>query len=301
MCRRKLSVVIPAYNEDGTIAATVEDLRSALVEEGIPFEIIVVNDNSTDSTAAVVEAIAVCEPRVRMLHRRPPGGFGRAIRTGLDAVSGDFVVIYMADYSDHPADVIAYYRKLEEGYDCVFGSRFIKGSHVENYPWMKLVVNRIVNKMIQWLFWCRFNDLTNAFKAYRAEVIRAAGPFRASHFNITIEMSLSALIRKYHIVQIPISWSGRTAGVSKLKMVEMGRRYLSTLAKVMAERFLIGDDVLAERLALHAQEADETASLEDRVRALEDWQDASLRRERTQASEDCNADLKTNLLLTKPR
>jgi len=270
----KLSVVIPACNEEGTIAPTLEDLQKALVQEEIPFEIIVVNDNSTDRTASVVESIVERDARVRMLTRRPPGGFGRAIRTGLDAVSGDFVVIYMADYSDHPKDVVAYYRKLEEGYDCVFGSRFVKGSHVENYPWLKLVVNRIVNKMIEWLFWCRFNDLTNAFKAYRAEVIRASGPFRASHFNITIEMSLSALIRKYHIVQIPISWSGRTAGVSKLKMVEMGRRYLSTLAKVMAERFLIGDDVLAERLALRDQESRQALSLEERVQSLERWRDA---------------------------
>jgi len=267
--------VIPAFNEEETLRATVEDLQEALVPEGIPYEIIVVNDNSTDRTGSVVEAIAERDSQVRLVNRRPPGGFGRAIRSGLEAVSGDFVVIYMADYSDHPKDVVAYYRKLEEGYDCVFGSRFVKGSHVENYPWVKLVVNRIVNKMIEWLFWCRFNDLTNAFKAYRAEVIRACGPFRASHFNITIEMSLSALIRKYHIVQIPISWSGRTAGVSKLKMVEMGRRYLSTLAKVMAERFLIGDDVLAERLAMKAQETQQAASLEERVRALENWREAS--------------------------
>jgi dolichol-phosphate mannosyltransferase len=276
----RLSVVIPAYNEEGTIAATVDDLQKALALAKIPYEIIVVNDNSTDGTDVILESIAQRDPRIRMLDRRPPGGFGRAIRTGLDAVSGDFVVVYMADYSDHPKDVLAYYRKLEEGYDCVFGSRFVKGSHVENYPWLKLLVNRIVNKVIQWLFWCRFNDLTNAFKAYRADVIREAGPFRASHFNITIEMSLSALIRKYHIVQIPISWSGRTSGVSKLRMVEMGRRYLSTLAKVMAERFLIGDDVLAERLALRAQEAQQAISLEQRVRALEKWRDASLEQPR---------------------
>jgi dolichol-phosphate mannosyltransferase len=276
----KLSVVIPAYNEEGTIASTVEDLLNALTGEEIPFEIVVVNDNSTDRTAFILEAIARRDPRVRQLNRRPPGGFGRAIRAGLDAVAGDFVVIYMADYSDHPEDVIAYYRKLEEGYDCVFGSRFIKGSRVENYPWLKLVLNRIVNKGLQWLFWCRFNDLTNAFKAYRVETIRESGPFRSSHFNITIEMSLGVLIRKYYIVQIPISWSGRTSGVSKLKLVEMGRRYFSTVAKAMAERFLIGDDVLAERLAVRAEEAQRTIDLHERVQALEEWRDASLGQER---------------------
>jgi dolichol-phosphate mannosyltransferase len=271
----RLSIVIPAYNEEGTIAATVEDLQKTLVREEIPFEIIVVNDNSTDRTASILASIIERDPRVRMLDRKPPGGFGRAIRTGLDAVTGDFVVIYMADYSDHPTDVLAYYRKLEEGYDCVFGSRFVKGSHVENYPRLKLLLNRVVNKGLEWLFWCPFNDLTNAFKAYRVEAIRESGPFRSSHFNITIEISLGVLIRKYHIVQIPISWSGRTSGVSKLRLAEMGRRYLSTVAKAMAERFLIGDDVLAERLALRAEEAQRAIALDERVQALERWRDAS--------------------------
>ena len=102
----------------------------------------------------------------------------------------------MADASDDPDDVVVYYRKILEGYDCVFGSRFIQAARSTNYPLVKLFVNRIVNKLLQWLFWTRFNDLTNAFKAYRTAVIRDCGPYRASHFNITIEMSLSALIRK---------------------------------------------------------------------------------------------------------
>jgi len=282
----RLSTVIPAYNEEGTIGATVEDLRKALIREGIPFEIIVANDNSTDRTRSIVEAIAHEDPRVRLINRRPPGGFGRAIRSGLEAVTGDFVVLYMADYSDHPKDVIAYYRKLGEGYDCVFGSRFIKGGHVENYPWVKLVLNRAVNKALQWLFWCRFNDLTNAFKAYRVEAIRESGPFRSSHFNITVEISLGVLIRKYHIVQIPISWSGRTSGVSKLKLVEMGRRYFSTVAKAMAERFLIGDDVLAERLAMRAEEAQHNLALGERIEALEQWRDDIVRQDHESLAEN---------------
>ena len=101
-----------------------------------------------------------------------------AIRAGLEGVKGDVVVVYMADLSDSPEDVVAYYRKIREGYDCVFGSRFIKGSTVENYPIVKLVCNRIVNQGIRLLFWTRFNDLTNAFKAYRTAVIRDCGPYR---------------------------------------------------------------------------------------------------------------------------
>jgi dolichol-phosphate mannosyltransferase len=264
----KLSVVIPAYNEEKNLPPVISSLQSAFRKEKIPYEIVIVNDNSRDGTADVIAALQAEDPAIRTVNRRPPGGFGRAIRSGLELVTGDVVVIYMADCSDHPTDAITYYRKIEEGYDCVFGSRFIKGSQVSSYPRLKLVINRIVNKAMQWLFVCPFNDLTNAFKAYRTRVIRECGPFRASHFNITIEMSLSAVVRNYNIVQIPISWTGRTWGSSNLRIKEMGRRYLSTLIKIMAERFLISDDLLSERLAVHSSEDARIAEYEKRLSGL---------------------------------
>jgi dolichol-phosphate mannosyltransferase len=264
-----LSVVIPAFNEEKNIGKCLDELRKALREEQIPYEIIIVNDNSTDRTEEVVRSQMSEDPAIRIVHRTPPGGFGRAIRSGLEVVQGDIVVIYMADLSDDPGDVIAYYRKIGEGYDCVFGSRFIKGSHVLNYPRVKLVWNRIVNKCVQWMFWTPFNDLTNAFKAYRSEVIRDCGPYRASHFNITLELSLSALIRRYHIAEIPIRWYGRTWGSSNLKLRQMGRRYLSTLLMLFFERILVSDDILAERLASNVKFHQTEAQLETRVSKLE--------------------------------
>jgi dolichol-phosphate mannosyltransferase len=266
----KLSVVVPSRNEEESLPATVKELREVLDREAIPYEIIVVDDGSTDRTAAEVAKLCAGDPRIRSVKRRAPAGFGRAVRAGLAAVQGDVVIIYMADCSDSPADAVRYYRKLEEGYDCVFGSRFIKGSRVEGYPLLKLIINRIVNKCIQWLFWCPFNDLTNAFKAYRTEVIEECGPFRASHFNITIEMSLGALVRRYQIAEIPIDWKGRVAGVSKLRLLDMGRRYGSTLLKVMVERFLIADDVIADRLAARSEREDCFGRVGHRFCALEE-------------------------------
>lgn len=264
-----LSVVIPAHNEENNLPATVEELQQALRREKIPYEIIIVNDCSNDGTAGVIAGMMAADKGIRTIDRTPPGGFGRAIRSGLALVTGDVVMIYMADKSDDPEDAVRYYRKIEEGYDCVFGSRFRKGSKVENYPAVKLIANRIVNRCIQAMFFCRFNDLTNAFKAYRTDVVRDCGPFRASHFNITIEMSLSALIRKYNIVEIPISWYGRTWGSSHLRLREMGRRYLATLLKVYADKLLIADDLIAERLAERANVRSESARLNDRIRELE--------------------------------
>jgi len=269
MSRITLSVIIPAHNEEKSLGRTVNDLTIVLQKEQVPYEIILVNDNSSDTTPEIIKGLMDNNSNIKTINRKPPGGFGRAIRSGMELVSGDAVVICMADSSDDPLDVIKYYNKLEEGYDCVFGSRFIKGSSVENYPVIKLLVNRIVNKIIQWLFWCKFNDLTNAFKAYRTEVIRSCGPYRACHFNMTLELSLSALARKYSICQIPINWYGRTWGSSNLSLRKMGRRYLATLIYIYAEKVLISDDLEAERLTIRRQKESNLEDIHSKLEQLE--------------------------------
>jgi dolichol-phosphate mannosyltransferase len=260
----KLSVVIPAHNEEATIGHCLDQLTRTLRDQhGIPYEIIVVNDNSSDETERVVRARAAEDPAIGAISRPPPKGMGRAIRSGLERVTGEVVVVFMADLSDDPNDVVAYYRKIQEGYDCVFGSRFIEGGSVENYPVGKRIMNRAVNRLIQMMFRTRFNDMTNAFKAYRMDVIRECGPYRASHFNITIEMSLGALIRRFAIAQIPIRWYGRTWGSSNLSMREMGARYLCVLLKLFFEQLLIADDLPADRR--HRAFPEKTAAEPERI------------------------------------
>lgn len=242
----KASIIIPAYNEEENIEAVVVEVAGRLRKEKIPFEIVVVNDNSKDKTPQVVEALQPNYPEVILVNRTPPGGFGRAVRTGLENFTGEVAIIVMADLSDDVNDIVKYYRKIEEGYDCVFGTRFTRGTIVKDYPWLKKHINRFINKMLQLLFLTSHNDLTNAFKAYRSYVIDSISPLKASHFNITIEMSLSVLIRKFKIARVPINWYGRKWGQSNLKLKEMGRRYLATLIKIWFERLLILDDLMAE-------------------------------------------------------
>ena len=221
--------MIPAHNEEANLEPTLLELTATLDAERLRYEIIIVNDNSSDETLTVATRLARERGEIRVISRTALGGFGRAIRAGLAAMRGDLVVIVMADRSDDPRDVVRYYRKIAEGYDCLFGSRFRKGSRVTNYPRGKLIVNRIVNRVIQLLFWTQFNDLTNAFKAYGRHVIEECGPYSSSHFNITIEMSLTALVRRYQIAEIPISWFGRTWGASNLSVAAMGSRRSRTI------------------------------------------------------------------------
>jgi len=242
----RYSILLPAYNEEKNIVPTLRALAQELRGEGIPFELLVVNDNSTDKTPDVVEDVRAELPEITLVHNDPPGGLGRAVRFGLKHFSGDVVAVVMADLSDDPKDVVTCYRKIEEGYDCAFGSRFVKGSKVQHYPPVKLLFNRLGNAVIRLMFLTPHNDLTNAFKVYRRHVIEGIGPLYACHFNITIEMSLSALIRRYSIAAFPINWSGRTWGQSNLRIREMGRRYVCTLLKIWFERLLVLDDLMAE-------------------------------------------------------
>jgi dolichol-phosphate mannosyltransferase len=237
-----LSVVIPAHNEEGHIARTVTDLHRALTDAGIPHEILVVNDNSRDNTEAVLQALEAEIPALRHVNNAPPNGFGFAVRAGLAAFRGDAVAIVMADGSDSPSDLVAYYRKLLEGYDCVFGSRFMRGARLVDYPLPKLLMNRFANFLIRSLFWMGYNDVTNAFKLYRRSVIAGIQPLLAYHFNLTVELPLKAIVRGYRYAVVPSSWFNRTEGVSKFRIKEMGSRYLFIVFYCYLEKYLARED-----------------------------------------------------------
>lgn len=238
----KLSVVMPAQNEEGSVGRTVEGLTRVLDREAIDYEIVVVNDDSTDSTEAVVAAIGERNPRVRVHRSHNERGFGNAIRAGLDVFEGDAVAIVMADASDDPEDLVRYHRLLEEGYDCAFGSRFVPGAKVYDYPRLKYVVNRLANQFIRILFRHRYNDTTNAFKAYRREVIDTIQPLLSKHFNLTVEMPLKAIVRGHSYAVVPTAWTNRTTGEAKLAMKEMGSRYLFITLYVWLEMTLSRGD-----------------------------------------------------------
>lgn len=283
-----LSVCIPAYNEEDGIGRTIQAVSIVLSEAGIPFEFVIANDNSKDRTAEVIRQKMEEGIPIRLIHRIPPGGYGRAVRSCLNHAKGDIVVVTMADMSDDPADIIKYYKKINEGYDAVFGSRFLKGSVIKDYPLIKLVANRIGNKFIQFLFKTEFNDLTNAFKAFRTDALRSVMPFYSSHFNLTIEISLSLLVRGFRIATVPINWYGRTWGQANFKIRELGRRYFATLMKLYAERIFIHDDIMTEHQGVLVSLQDPKAAAERVETNINDSMNGSRRRADWIASSSAN-------------
>jgi|ERR1039457_5957833 dolichol-phosphate mannosyltransferase len=243
----KLSVIIPAYNEEGSIAETVQTLFSVLQKFNIDHEIVVINDNSKDNTIQVLEELKEDVRSLVYYNNLGPNGFGYAVRLGLVKYTGDCVAIMMADLSDDPLDLVRFYhRMIEDDTDCVFGSRFIKGGKVVGYPFHKLLLNRLSNNIIRIVIGTKYNDATNAFKLYKKETIEGIKPFLAPHFNLTIELSLKSIVRGYSYIVVPNTWRNRKTGVSKLKIREMGSRYFFILIYCFIEKFFSRGDFKKE-------------------------------------------------------
>lgn len=240
----KLSVIIPAHDEEDNIVETVTYLYEKLSADNIDHEILVVNDNSHDDTEKNLQDLQTKIPTLVYYNNEPPNGFGFAVRCGLRNYQGDCVAIMMADLSDSPDDLVRFYHKMQEGYDCVFGNRWGKEGRVVDYPSTKKYLNRLANFIVKTSFRIKYNDCTNAFKLYRKETIEGLKPFLSPHFNLTLELPLKAIVRGYSYAVVPNSWRNRTAGESKLKVKEMGSRYFFILLYCLIEKYFARGDFM---------------------------------------------------------
>jgi dolichol-phosphate mannosyltransferase len=239
---KKLSVIIPGRDEAENLPACLSEIVEELINNKIIHEVLVIDDGSKDNTQEVVTSMIKTFPSIRYVRNEDRNGFGRAVNLGLQIFTGDAVAIMMADRSDSPRDLVLYWKILQEGYECVFGSRFIKGSRVYNYPKLKLLANRVVNTLIKLVFRIKSNDITNAFKIYRRDVIIGCKPIIAPHFNLTVELPLKAIVRGYSWKVVPISWKNREKGIAKLKLREMGSRYFFIIAYLWLEKYFSRGD-----------------------------------------------------------
>jgi len=229
----ELCILIPAKNEALSLPSTISDLCSALMP-GIKFNILVVNDHSDDDTKRTLLIISQTNKHVFFVDNQFGSGVGNAIRCGLEHWKGDAVVIVMADASDDPTDILSSFNTLVEGnYDCVFGSRWIKGGKVEGYPLNKLILNRMFNNLVKIITRQDYNDFTNLFKMYSRNAINAIKPIDSPGFSIGLEMSMKSFSKNLSIGVVPISWKQRTQGESKLNLLKNMRLFTFTFIKCL--------------------------------------------------------------------
>jgi len=227
-----LSVIIPCHNEEDSLKLVVTGLVAEFDKEKIDYEIIIVDDNSTDNSPIIANMLAKNHKNVLVIHRTSCHGFGLAVREGIHNSKCDVIMPVMGDASDDVKDAVKLYREMEKGYDVVYGSRFRPGTTVKDYPLIKLFINRIANYFIMLIFQIKENDVTNAFKAYRNYVIEKIKPLESTEFNITVEMPLKALVAGFNKTEIPVNWYGRGSGLSKHRLRALSKKYLSTTLKI---------------------------------------------------------------------
>ena len=230
-----ISVIVPTWNEKENIEKAINEISKTLEKSKISYEIIVADDNSVDGTKEIVSKIK--NPLIKLLNRKPPYGFGYSIREGVEIAKGNVIVIMMADLSDDPNFLPLMKQKIDEGCDVVVGSRFLKGSKVYDYPFLKMLSNRLFNNMVRLFFWISIRDTSNAFKAFRAEKVKGI-KIESRGFEVSAEMMLRLLTKKAKICEIPVNWINREKGQAKFKLYNTFTNYFILFLKMLKLAYL---------------------------------------------------------------
>ncbi len=235
--RKAVSVVVPCHNEEMNVGPLVQRLTE-LFDPYIS-EIVLVNDNSTDRTGAVIDQLASQDPRVKPIHRTPPNGVGRAIADGLRATTGDYVLSLDCDFQHLLPEIRDLFDGLVEGYDAAIGARFSRHSVLLNYPFMKIVANRAFHMLARVVLFGGFRDVTNNLKLMRRQVVQDLCLLEPG-FAVNAETGLQPILMNYRIKEVPVSWIGRGVdmGVSSFRVLRVGGGYWRVLYRLWLWRFL---------------------------------------------------------------
>lgn len=224
MVDKMLTIVIPARNEEGIILKTLQEINAKVV---IPYEVVVVNDGSTDKTEEVVRAFGRKHRNVRIISTKEGAhGFANALKLGSGEARGDRVVPVMADLCDDPKTINLMYKKLEEGWDIVCGSRYIQGAGKEGGPKLQGFLSRLVSLSLHYLTGVPTKDVSNAFKMYRKKILRNVKFNPRAGVEASMKITLQAYFADARITDVPTHWVGRKVGKSKFKLLQRAPRYL---------------------------------------------------------------------------
>lgn len=232
-----LTILIPVKNEEDNISNIIYNIEKKLFN--LNYEVLFVNDFSTDKTVEIINNYKNLKKNIEIVHNKKEG-LGEAIKNGIKFSKGEYLSIIMCDGSDDIDDLKKYIEIIKkENLDAVFGSRFLRNSKIIGYPKFKLILNRIFNYFVSFLYINKYNDFTNAFKIYKKASLLEIEPIVSESFNVFLELPLKIINRRYKYRIIPINWLGREQGVSKFKFNELRSKYIFTLIYCFAEKILL--------------------------------------------------------------
>lgn len=225
-----LSIVIPAHNESKNLPILIGEIYKVLSSKNVDFEIIVVNDNSTDSTNEILGELRKRYANLRFLNRNGPRGVGYTLREGFELVRGQFVITMDADGSHDPRELPTLLKKLREGYDIVIGSRYIPGGRIDSSLGRKILSRGFS-------FFCNLlglhvHDSTSGYRGHRSEALKELN-LESIGFEIHVEIPMKAQKKGYRITEVPIRYAKRRSGKGNLKYVREAPRYIKTALKFL--------------------------------------------------------------------
>jgi len=231
-----LSIVIPAYNEEENIAAIIDKIENSV---GINHELVVVNDYSKDRTAQIVMSLAGKYPNLRLLDNAGDKGFAGAVKFGLNSINGDRVVLVMGDLCDDLNTIKDMNKKMDEGFDIVCGSRYIKGGRRLGGSKLKGTLSAFAGWSLHYLLGIPTHDIANAFKMYRKDVIKNIN-IESDTFQISMEIPLKAHYKGFKIAEVPTAWKERDKGKSSFKVFKLIPKYLKLYFWAIGKRLSRG-------------------------------------------------------------
>jgi dolichol-phosphate mannosyltransferase len=229
---RAVSFVVPCHNEEMNVGPLVGAICKYFGD--YVHEILIVNDNSRDRTAQVTREIARRNTRVRLIDRQPPNGVGRALRDGYAAASGAYILTMDGDFLQIVPEIRDLFDAVAEGYDGAIGSRFTHDSIMVNYPFLKIVSNRMFHLLARVALRLSFHDVSNNLKLYRADILKNL-EIRQDHFAANAETGLKPIVAGYRVKEVPVSWINRNLemGKSSFRILGVGPTYAQALWDVI--------------------------------------------------------------------
>ncbi len=219
----RIHIVIPVCNERENIKATLSEIRDKV---NTPCQVSIVYDFDEDNTLPAVEEWMHANREVFLLKNKYGRGAVNAIKTGFEMVDGDVILVTMADLSDDLAKVDEMFERINEGYDVVCGSRYMKGGRQEGGPWLKKLLSRTAGVSLHLLTGVPTRDVTNSFKMYTKKVLNDIEIESDGGFEIGMEIVIKAFRKGYKVTEVPSTWRSRERGKTRFRLWKWLPKYM---------------------------------------------------------------------------